>query len=338
MNYTTLKKELLVSLRGTKYTQIQLSQSLGYTYNQVGKWEVDTKKIKWEDFYSICELLKIQLEGPMKEVFMSMETSVSSTKSTLAILKNFHSHLSKEELAQTLGCHVSGLKRWLSGQVRPDLEVILAMMDLRPHLLSTFISKITKVDDLPSLSSRFAQESSRRQDEAGNPLLTIVQLCLGLETYKNLTTHSDSFIAEKTGLTPDQASASLKKLLIQNRVQWIDGKYINNFALINTHGDPQSVAQMRQFWTKQALKRFNTSSGIPDNFQNRPNYSSCFVAAISSTGMKKISERLHLCFEEIYQIVENDKNPDEELRIILMDSFGPDDVPSVEPFEGREPK
>jgi transcriptional regulator with XRE-family HTH domain len=335
LNYSILKRELLVALRGTRYTQIQLSQNLGFTYNQVGKWENDTKKIKWEDFYLICELLKIPLEVPMKEVFLSMETSVSSTKSAFAVLKNFHSHLSKNELAQTLGCHVSGLKRWLSGQVRPDLEVILAMMDLRPHLLSTFISKVANVENIPSLSSRYQQEVSRRKSESRDPLLTVVELCLGLEAYKNLAKHSDIFIANKTGLTPEQASASLKKLLVQNRIQWVNGKYVNNFTLINTHGDPQSIAQMRSFWTKQALKRFNTASGIPDNFQNRPNFQSCFVASISSQGMKKISERLHLCFEEIYQIINEDKSPDEEIRIILMDSFSPDDVPSGEPSSER---
>lgn len=329
MNYSVLKRELLVALRGS-HTQTELSKKLGFTYNQVGKWESEAKQLKWEDFYLLCSFLGIPLETPMREVFLSMESDLGTSKTALQGLRKFHSHLSNTELALKLGCHVSILKRWLTGEVRLNLEVIFAMMDLRPHLLGTFVARLADTKQVPSICDRIQRESTFRSSEASDPLLTVVELCLGLEDYKRLPCHSDSFIAEKLGLTSSTVASLLKSLLIQNRVQWIDGKYSKNFAFINTHGDPLTIAKIHKFWASQALKRFDTPTGVPRNEKQRPNFQSSFVVSISSAGMKKIAERLHLCFEEIYQIIDKDKSPDQEIRIILMDSFSPDDVPSDE--------
>ncbi|MBK7960502.1 MAG: helix-turn-helix transcriptional regulator [Bdellovibrionales bacterium] len=61
MNYQQLIARLLKQIRGAK-TQLDMSQDLGYNYNQYGKWESSQRKIRWREFSKLCKVSNIQLE------------------------------------------------------------------------------------------------------------------------------------------------------------------------------------------------------------------------------------------------------------------------------------
>ena len=60
--YENLKYKLLHAVRG-EHSQMSLSKSLGYTFNQYHKWETGLKTINLEEFFELCKILEIDIEN-----------------------------------------------------------------------------------------------------------------------------------------------------------------------------------------------------------------------------------------------------------------------------------
>jgi transcriptional regulator with XRE-family HTH domain len=106
MNYSVLKIEILKALRGSQ-SQSELSRRLGYSYNQVGKWEANAKRMKWTDFHNFCEVCGVSMTSVTRKVFLFTGENSRDTAALLSTLQVFNSLLSHQELAQKLNCHVS---------------------------------------------------------------------------------------------------------------------------------------------------------------------------------------------------------------------------------------
>lgn len=301
---------------------------MGFSYNQVGKWESDTTKMTWTDFYDFCNTLGVSLDKPMRDIFLSMKVDIKNPQNTFRILRNFTHDMSIEDLALRLNCHSSVVRRWISGKVCPDIEIIFAMMDFNQNLLLMFVSKIIDIQKIPSLKNQYQEIDRTRLMGSAYPASTLVQLCLGLKAYLDLPVHSDKFIQEKTGLDLGEVKRSLSLLMSFDIIQFKDEKYQSQTAVIsNINGDTNAVQNLRRFVNFMNIKRFDTLTGIPPNKKDRLNFQGSYFASVSRVGADKITDRLHQCFEEIRQIVKEDTLPEEEIRVILIESFSPDDVP-----------
>jgi transcriptional regulator with XRE-family HTH domain len=329
MNYSLLKKQILVQLRG-KLSQQELSRKLGYSYNQVGKWETDAKRTKWKDFSEICEVCGVNLEHIVFNVFLDFKGDFRDSKNVFRSLQTFNSLLSAEALAKKLNCHPSVVKRWIAGSVQPDIEVIFQLLDLRQNFLPTFISQIVDIEKIDSLRNRFHTEQQDKAD-FNDPIFLSVWLAVRLKSYKNLERHDDSVLAKLCGLSEETIQHCLPILLQTNHLRLVNGLYQtdNELKFNNMHGDRAMITRMRTYWTGRSLSRFDLETG-KDKFNRRPiNLQAFAMRTVSKEAMEKITIRMHKALEEVLQIAEQDTGDEEELRIILMDVFSAMDAPMV---------
>lgn len=66
-------RSLIRGMRGSR-TQLQMSQELGYKFNQWHKWESGQKAVSWEDFKKICANQNIALLQALQASWSSVET------------------------------------------------------------------------------------------------------------------------------------------------------------------------------------------------------------------------------------------------------------------------
>jgi len=276
--------------------------------------------------------MNVSLEKAMRHVFLSLSEDVSDATEVIRILLRFHSSLSTEELAGKLHCHVSVLRRWIAGTVPPDVEIIFKLMDLRPNLLTQFVARIVPIRRITTLASRHVSDALEFHDESTSPQLLLVQLCLGLKEYQDLPAHDDGLIARIANMPEEEVRTVIHRLIDQQKIKWSAGKLVPDLKFLNTHGDQTTISRMQRFWTSHSLARLSTPEGIPSNLKRRPNLQCASVVTVSKEGMKRIAEKFHACFEEAIQLVNTETAPAEEIRVLILDMFSPDDLP--EPIRG----
>ncbi len=326
MDYSELKLEVLRALRGP-LTQMELSRRLGYNYNQVNKWETHRKQIKWTDFYDLCVELNIPLEDSLRSVFLLTEGNGREISTLLESLRRLDSLSSIENLASQLNCHESVVRRWFSGIVCADLESVFAIMDLRSNFLCAFIAKIVDVSKIPCLEKTYTHDIRLHEFDSQYPFAIVILLCFGLKEYKELPRHCDQFVSDRTGFPVVFVREIIHKMILIGRLKMKEGKYCHEMQEFNTNGNSKTLAHMNWYWRSRSLDRFCKNGELPTNNKNRPNFMSYSIVSVSKEGMSQIFKVMSKCHEQIMQIVQKDQLPEEEIRIILMDSFGPDDIP-----------
>lgn len=337
MNYSQLKREILLSLRGEK-TQQELSRELGFSFNQVGKWEADLKILKWSDFAAMILKLDRPLKELLRDLFYLVSEDPADAVNVLRCLRNFNSFDSIESMAASLGRHPSVLKRWLSGTTEPDVEAVFQLMDLRPEVFTGFVTALVPLETVPSLRARMAQFQAEANALA-EPQTTLVALCLELEEYKKLSRHSDAFISDKTGLSLSTVRRGLQHLEDCGNLHF-NGRIYSRKAYVSHWRDKYFVAKFRRYWTEKSLQRLSHGTGLPHSRFDRSNLGGFLSVSVSDHAAKQITELLAKLSEELQQIVANDKRPSDQLRIVVFDSFSPDDTPdtaSVSPMPESRP-
>ncbi len=114
-----ISKNFLVSLRGRQSARA-LSQKLGYSSNQISRWESGHSRFSWSDFLDLCE----RLELPLQEAFTEMEFH-STPDDLKAILQYFVPGKKTQEIAKICGVSALTIQRWQKKTISPLADKIL---------------------------------------------------------------------------------------------------------------------------------------------------------------------------------------------------------------------
>lgn len=328
VDYQRIKVELLIALRG-EYSQTQASELLGYSYNQVRRWEQLTKQCRWDEFCGYCHKLAVPLDAVTSWVLLPIDGKSYSklivTNYLMALRARFP-EMTLEQLAKKLNTSVSVLKRYIHGDIFPDLEFVLAFLDLKQNWLSQFVYELLEDRPSPYLRSYFAKDQKKVDAKLEQPLSAAVECCLDLASYKQLPLHSDSFIADKVGCTAKDVQIILKSMCqVGTTILNKDGKYVPNFQTINTECfDRKKSLRALQFWTQRSLMRLQDDEPISRG--PVPSATAYRVAPASINAMRKIREIIIRANDEIINALEQDDNPTQDVQIVLMHAFSATDV------------
>lgn len=316
--YTNLSREILLSLRGER-SQSELSEMLGFSFNQVGKWETGATAFHWEDFVRLCEALAI----PWKEQFESVFSFHSGMKleenSVFDILSRFFGHASVREMATRLNKSRSSISRLLHDQVKIDFADVLRLMDQRPYVLSTWLSKFLDIKKLPSFREQAESEAQMFRGLQTVPWALLVNSALGIQTYLEAETHSAEFLAEKTGLTTEQVSLALAKLVEAGVIEYRDGKYKGLIREMTYLRVPE-MRPLTRFLNQSISDAFRVTPVKTPNIAN-PSISSTRVYPMSSAAGKQIADILVRFHHEISEVVKQDQGPKDHVRAIVIHSL-----------------
>ncbi len=333
MNYANIKKQLLLALRG-ELSAKALSVKLGFSFNQVHRWESGEKQLRWDEFVRLCDALSVPLEAAVSRMlFSESETSAHLTTNLIGLLRSRFPLWTIEDLAHRLNCHASVMKRYVRGEIFPDLEVVLAMIDLNHDWLGHFLLDLLPVSSNPEFRAQFEKEQRTALLTLREPLAQAIDACLVIRGYRELNAHDDAFIADQLGITPDEVKQILEqRLKLGILTQQADGKFFPAYITMDTtSSDARSAAVTLQFWNKRAGDRIGDGEFLSRGAAK--SFSAYRVAAMSKPTMERANEILMRAFHEITTILEADNAIPEEVRILLLHSYSTKDLPEqLRPF------
>lgn len=313
MDYSVLSQEILKYLRGAK-SQQKLSQGLGFSFNQVGKWESGATVINWLDFLHLCQRLNIPIEKHINEMFFW--SSPSRPEFIVALIKQHFGFSNTAEMARKISRSRSVVSRWLSNSTSPDFPDILRLLDYHPFVLSTWLSRFIELENLACFRERFNHENSFLKSLQTNPYVTIVHAALQLSSYQRLHEHSDAWIAEKTKL-PEKVIAQIITQLHHGRlISLRKGLYhplLANFTFVRVPAFRKLIHVMNE----ETVKRFSQKKDSPSG----SSLSSCRIFAVSDKAAAELNTLLVTFHHEVGELLKRDQDSKNQVRCLLMHHY-----------------
>lgn len=312
--YLQLTKEILLGLRSDK-SQVELSQLLGYSFNQVGKWEAGVTLFHWDDFIQMSEAVNIPWRKHFSEVFVFNNNQTLENKNAFEILRQFFGHASMNEVAQHMHKSKSTISRLKNDQVKADFADILKLMDQRPFVLSSWVSRFLDIQKLTSIRDQHEREMKVLQGLLQVPFAPSVNAALQME--KPEDENYVSWLARKTGLNGPQVQQALQILLESRVIEKRGDQYFSILRDLTFMRNPE-FRRYTQFLSSQIAQNFGMKSRIPN--YNNPSLASTRTHAMSSEAARKISEALVLFHHQVADIIKSDKAKADHVRTIVIHS------------------
>lgn len=320
--FQQLIQEILVVLRGSM-TQAELSQKLGYSFNQVGKWEALHTAITWSQFLKLGESVGIPLWSITKSALALSHRSTQSLDSTtdprITDLLFPFMGLSKEmEIATTLGKSRSAVRRILSQERELDLIEVLRLLNLRPFALQNWLSRFVDVKTLVSFQRQMQRERDLLESLAEIPWSPIVNSALQAERYRQLPHHDEMVLANLCGLSVEQVRAALEKLLSVGAIHIERGLFRNRLTELTLIRSPQ-MRKFTAFLADHVASHVSASGPKTANPKN-PSLTAVRVYPLSEAGARKVAEALVRYHHEISKIVAQDDEAPTHVRATVIHS------------------
>lgn len=312
MNIQVLERELLQALRG-RLSQATLSTKLGFSYNQYYRWERGLVKISWPEFIRVCRVLKIDLKD-VCERFLSCAIDDKGLHNILLFLVK---NVPLETLTRDLKRPRRTLQRWLSGESQPDLGDILLAMYKTSNWLLEFIDDLVSGRELPSFAAEIAARRQERSFHFKFPEFAGLVRCLELYDYEVAKTHSDDYLAKKSGLTVPLVRKLLAEALKLGILSKNKGKYHVVNKALSTIGNVEGRRKIYAHWTN----RVATAIDKADHFYSpdlKTSYLVFTTNAVTSEKLRNIANDYYLAVINALMSDENRTGHSPLDRVMLM--------------------
>lgn len=318
LNYRICVSELLRWLRG-EMSQRDLSLKMGFTFNQVGKWESGVTQIKWDDFFVLCECLNIPLEKIFRHKFWAFNGEFNAREALAEILKNLN--LSKVREDKYRG----KTKNWLGQKQSPDWAEVLEIMDLVPSMLINFLSTFVDCSQIPSLQSRYQHYNICMELVYQDPLCIFVNAALQIQEYKELEEHSDELLAFHATCSVDHLRRLLVSMLMYNIVTF-DGKkfYPSSFDFSFSGTRHEKLRGLTKCVTDLSAERYTLAPALPPRpgTERNASVSSVRVNAMSQQAANEVQSLVSEFHHKVMQIIkEDEQRPKNNVQLIVLHSF-----------------
>lgn len=306
-------REIVKALRGD-LTQRELSLRLGYTFNQVGKWESFATQVSWDDFIKLAENLEKPLEAPFRSFFWAFSGEFNS-KNIINFLLSDHSSVHAAILWTP-----SAIRRLRSGEAQLMLADALQVIGVQRPLLFGWLRHFVDPMKLPEVSADYADFLRQIEIVGSDPLCVYVQAAIGLDVYQRLERHDDGLLARHSTCSISDLRKVLKTL-VENRIIYFDGLKYKPLGPAFSFGGLKSLKlrSLTQYTTTLTANRY---SAVPmANTLNdwiNPSVSSVRVSPMSVEASQKVLDLVDHFYRNVAEIVANDTGPKENLQIFLM--------------------
>jgi len=330
LDYNQLAIEIIRQLRGD-LSQRDLSQKLGFSYNQIGKWESLVTQIKWDDFLHLAKTLNIPIEKHFREYFFwSLEEEFSPALSLRVLSMYMNSRPIGWQRPKSL------IEKWINGASMPDLSEVLMMMDSKPWVLIDWLSRFLDCSKISSLTQEYKRTLSILDVYFDNPVCSMVNAALQLQSYQALEAHDENLIAKETSCSHEEIRQALAVMLKFGTVILENGIYHTVVTEPSFLRHPKG-RMVTQYVTGLAAKRFSTLTPPKVNLTN-PSVSAVRVTAMSSQASKKILDLMVKFHNDVSQVLKDDKEPKDHVRLMVLHNFAANlYAPEKESSFGKSP-
>ena len=317
LDYTVLAREIIVQMRGS-LSQRELSEHLGYSFNQVGKWESGSTQIKWKDFIRLSLVKGIPLSDCLSYYFLEKIDKTQLENISIYIQKYLGAILDSGKSSAVL------LTKWQQGRFAPSLSDVLVWFDMRSSSLIGFLNLFLKVEDLPSLKREFEYFSKALQIIEHRPSLVFINAALQLREYRDLEGHSEDILTKHSCCSREELRQSLKQMVDLGLVSF-DGKKYHPCAFDFSFSNLR-LRQVRKFNKYVSLLAGDAyplypAQGRKMMADTNPSRSSVRVNAMSKEAALKVDELLCRFHNQVNEIIKNDQKPKNNVQVMVLHSF-----------------
>lgn len=317
MNYQKLAEELIIYLRG-KRKQRELSSNLGFSFNQVGKWESGVTQIKWTHFTQLCLYLKIPIYDHIQYFFWTLNDDYSTASCLRAIDKSIQLQKSSDKDNSKL------LKKWLGKKLEPDLSEVLKIIDSHPGVLIGWLGRFLDCSKIETLKLAFDRLQVASEAIMDNPLSVYVNAALQLEAYKKSPTHDEKFLAEHATCTTQELRTLLSKMLKAGIIHFDGKKYLSRSSQFFSFSFSQNpnLRGLTKYTTDLASQRYSLIPATrPDPRKFNYSAGSVRVAALSEKMATQVGELVKEFHGRMADLLKQDNEPKTNVQVILIHSF-----------------
>lgn len=316
IDHDTLAREIVRAMRGDS-TQRDLSQKLGYSFNQVGKWESGSTHISWDDFVKLATLEGHEIEKHFRRIFWSFVGEFNS-KAVINYFLTDHRFIQR-----ALSSSPRTIRRLKAGESHVMLADVQRLIASKPSLLMGWLEGFVDPSLLPEVQSFYAWHQQCIDLVAANPLAVFVKAAIELDVYKALKKHDDDFVARHATCSTQEARTTLKALLELGCVEFDGTRYTSQGdcfsfgSLANTR-----LKGLTRYSTGLTAERYLTvPSGAPAQDWINPSVSSVRVRPMSKEASGKVLELVERFHRDVAEIVDNDEGETTNVQILLMHFF-----------------
>lgn len=316
LDFEKLAQEIIRQLRGP-LSQRSLSEQMGFSFNQVGKWESGATQIKWGEVLSLAQALQAPIENYFRYSFVhrQSEFTVETTLQTLVSKLNLLSN--REDRLKALG------RKWMKGHVNPSFSEVLRAMGSKAPLLFGWLSLFVDCNLLASLKDSYEIFLKNLEAVLENPTVVFVNAALHLKSYQDLDLHDENMLAEHSACSNEELRQALKVLLKFDLIMFNGKKYLPSFFdfSFSSLRHPK-LRGLTKAATCLAAARYPDQPIVIDPQRVRnSSHSSVRVVAMSSEAARKIAELIVNFHNQAEEIVNADHLDKDNVQILLVHSF-----------------
>ncbi|MCB0392449.1 MAG: DUF4423 domain-containing protein [Bdellovibrionales bacterium] len=316
VNYQILSQEILTELRGG-LSQRELSQLLGFSFNQVGKWESGATKIKWNDFLLICEKLNVPLTNYFSYYFNRPIETIDLNNISSSILASFSTvDLNNKDVLKIL-------KKWAAHKSQIYLIDFLKILDSYPSSLFAWLMLFVDCSKIDSIKQQYNHFNNCMDAVADNPLLIYVNAALKVNEYQMLKEHDELILAKHACIQVSHLKKSLNILLDLGIIHY-DGKKYHpcKFDFSFSNLKHRKLRKFHKYCTVLAGDGYPLTPMPIDTYRDvNISSTSSRVNAISKEASDKIGKLIAKFHNEVTDVIQNDHGIKNNVQIILLHSF-----------------
>lgn len=316
--------EFLKALRGDE-SQIRLSEKIGYSFNQVSKWESEEKKILLKDLFDVAQAKNINISDILKSFFMTPPFIKEKSHQLLADLQGA---MSVQEFADHIFENRNKVMRWLNGEVDIPLGTFFQILYKVRNNLDELISSFTSIDNIKVAADFFHAKRELIETITEKPYVIMLIHLLALS---DCPRHDKvaNYLSLKMKISVDEIEQILSDMT-QAGILTINSEGFYKRPERRLLFSEKTSLYFRKFWLNTINQTVQSFDNNIDSLASRKsldnNLHGFFVLSASERSWKKIKAEYILFFEKLRQIIDEDEEPQEKVKIVCVQAIDSDDI------------
>lgn len=307
LNYKILSQDLLRGVRGRR-SQDYVNRKLGFSGNQVYRWEKGLRFIDWSDFVRVCALLDKDLEGIFRIQFGYREKSLESPQ----VVRHLLGSMKTPEAVRATGFSRSVLTKWMKGTTSPQLHQILKLLENPNRLLLPFVRELLGTVEIESLSKYEAQVQRMKDLYYREPVVAGLVAFLETSRFRDKKDFARRMagVFRMDGARIENLLREMISLGIVEEAEFPAGAKIRS---VDIRGSFEGALGMRRFW-------FGHVARALDDLRPRDedHLFPFFIFSVSEEGSRKLREAHYRYASQLKAIIDEDAGDKKIVRAIAI--------------------
>lgn len=316
VDFAALTRQLVVQLRGED-SQRALSKDLGFSFNQIGKWESGATQMSWNDLAALARHRQLNIESSFRRFFWTFRGEFSP-RNVIQFFLNDH-RFARGSVYRS----PETTRRLKAGEAQVMVADVLELMALQPPLLLGWISQLVDAHALPAIATVFQSFSTQIELVMNDPLTVFVEAALALDGYRALPEHDDRYLARHATCSLAELRSTLKTLC-DHQIIFFDGNKYQSCGAAFAFGSLTSpkLRGLTRYATNLAAQRYSSlPMANPANDLLNKCVSSVRATAMSKEAAEQVGALVAQFHREVTKVVAADHGPKTNVQVCILHSF-----------------